>query len=79
MSFRAEWKGEEIEVSFTADAERNDYGVPRSPVWYDANPNTIKIETLTILGTDVDPDTLYKAFPKLADAIHALTEEVKFS
>lgn len=44
--------GEEIEVTFTARMVKTDYGVERSPVWYE--PEDIEIEEVVILGTAVD-------------------------
>lgn len=76
MSVAATYNGEEIEVGFTAETERNDYGVPGSPVWYSVDPDSIKVHALAILGLDVD----IAALPKdLQDAIYALADEVEFA
>jgi len=76
MSVTATYNGEEVDVVFIAETERNDYGVPGSPVWYEVNPDSIKIDALSILGLDVD----IAALPKdLQDAIYALADEVEFA
>lgn len=67
----ANWYGNEVEVDFEADMERNDYGVPGSPVWYE--PLDIEIVNLTILGVDVDinklPSDLQNEIYKLGDEV----------
>ena len=75
MTMTATYSGEELNVTFQAQAERCDYGVPNSPVWYEVNPDSIEILTLDILGFDVDPRVLPK---ELQDAIYALSDEVEF-
>lgn len=66
--------GEEIEVTFTARMVKTDYGVERSPIWYE--PEDIEIDTLSILGVEVDP----KALPKpLIDEIYNLADDLEFS
>ncbi len=69
----AKYNGEEVEVTFTARMVKTDYGVDRSPVWYE--PEDIEIDTLSILGVEVDPKDLPKA---LVEAIHELSDEVEF-
>lgn len=75
MTFTATYSGEELSVTFVAQTERSDYGVPNSPVWDEIRPETIEILHFDILGIDVDFLTLPK---KLQDAIHALSNEVEF-
>lgn len=71
----ATFKGEEIEAHFTADAEMVDLGVPGSPRWPDVIDGSVKIETLEILGLEVNP----KDIPTdLVNAIHALADDVEF-
>jgi len=62
---------ETIEATFVANVEMVDFGVPGSPVWPEVIPETIEIQTLEILGVDVDPTKLptdlYSAILDLAD------------
>jgi hypothetical protein len=58
MEVQATYSGEELSVTFVAQTERSDYGVPNSPVWDEVNPDTIEILTFDILGIDVDPRIL---------------------
>jgi hypothetical protein len=69
------YDGEEMEVHFTAETEKADYGVPRSPVWEEVDPDTVKIASLTILGIDVDPDSLPFV---LRNAIIEISNDVEF-
>jgi hypothetical protein len=75
MTVQATYSGEELSVTFVAQTERSDYGVPNSPVWNEVNPDTIEILTFDILGIDVDPRVLP---PELQNAIFALSNEVEF-
>ena len=75
MTVTATYSGEELNVTFVAQTERSDYGVERSPVWYEVNPDTIEILHFDILGIDVDPRVLPKELQK---AIHELAAEVDF-
>ena len=65
------YSSEDIEVTFSADMERCDYGVARSPVWYEATD--IVIDSLEICGCKVDPKDLpadlVKAIIELADYV----------
>jgi hypothetical protein len=58
MEVQATYSGEELSVTFVAQTERSDYGVPNSPVWDEVNPDTIEILHFDILGIDVDPTHL---------------------
>ena len=75
MTVTATYSGEELNVTFVAQTERSDYGVPNSPVWYEVNPDSIEILNFDILGIDVDPRILP---PELQAAIFALCNEVEF-
>ena len=75
MTMTATYNGEELNVTFVAESEHCDYGVPNSPVWEEVNPDTIEILHFDILGIDVDPRILP---PELQNAIHALSNEVDF-
>lgn len=73
----ATYKGEELEVAFSAYGVLSDYGVDRSPTWIEWED--IEIEELTILGHKVDPkilpDELVEAIRELADDLEFETEE----
>jgi hypothetical protein len=43
MTVQATYSGEELSVTFVAQTERCDYGVPNSPVWDEVNPDSIEI------------------------------------
>ena len=75
MTVTATYSGEELSVTFVAQTERSDYGVPNSPVWDEVNPDSIEILHFDILGIDVDPRILP---PELQAAIFALSNEVEF-
>lgn len=64
MTVRATYHGEEIEVTFTAETERADYGVKGSPVWDEVIDSTVEVYTLAILGVDIDLDELPKLIQK---------------
>jgi len=53
---KATYYGEDFDVTFTANTERSDYGVPGSPVWYEIVD--VGIDRVAFLGVDVDPKTL---------------------
>jgi len=73
MAVTGTFTGSEIEVSFRAQTERTDYGVPGSPVWNEIDPDTIEVFNLTILGHDVNIDDLPEAIRK---AIIDLIDEI---
>jgi len=75
MSASATYRGEEIEVSFTAETERTDYGVPGSPVWDEIDPTTIRVSSIEILGVDVKLSTLPE---DLRDAIRGLADGLEW-
>lgn len=75
MTVSATYHGEEIEVSFTAETERTDYGVPGSPVWDEIDPTTIRVSSIEILGVDVKLSTLPK---ELQDAILGLADGLEW-
>ncbi len=64
MTVTATYYGEEIEVTFTAQTERADYGVPGSPVWDEVIDSTVEVYTLSILGVDITLDELPKPIQK---------------
>jgi hypothetical protein len=60
-----------IWVTFESEGQMTDYGVPRSPVWWE--PTEIEVQSLYILGEQQDFDTLsaevQSAILSLADNI----------
>jgi hypothetical protein len=71
MTASATYRGEEIEVSFTAETERTDFGVPGSPVWDEIDPTSIRVASIEILVCDVRLETLPQ---DLQDAILGLAD-----
>lgn len=69
----AKWEGEELEVVFSCEWELCDYGVPRSPVWYE--PTNIRIDDVVLLGWSVDIKKLPEGVLK---ELYCLSEEVEF-
>lgn len=74
MTVSATYHGEEMTVSFTAETERTDYGVPGSPVWDEIDPTTIRVSSLEILGVEIKiisqlPLDLENAILGLADGL----------
>jgi len=55
---KATYSGEDFDVTFTANTERSDYGVPGSPVWYEIID--VEVVGVEIMGVEVDPKTLPK-------------------
>ena len=75
MTVTATYYGEEVEVTFIAQTERSDYGVPGSPVWDEVIDSTIEVYTLSILGVDIALDELPKPIQK---QILNLADECEF-
>lgn len=50
------YTGEELEATFSARYERNDLGVPGSPVWYETTDHDL--EEVVILGVKVPVKSL---------------------
>ena len=73
MTKQGTFSGSEITVSFTAETEKADYGVPGSPVWDEIDPDTIEVTALEILGVDVNIDDLPA---DLQSALLALIDEI---
>lgn len=59
-----------VEAVVSARWVRNDYGVPGSPVWYEAED--LDVESLCINGVDMMPNEAEAKFGK--DAVNALWE-----
>jgi len=49
---------DDMEITFEAEFERGDYGVPGSPVWDEIKD--VEVIGVAIRGHDVDPKTLPK-------------------
>lgn len=75
MKHSANYRGGEISAFFTAEATLNDYGVWGSPRWWEVDERTVEINSLEILGVDVDPSQLP---PSLQTAILDLADECDF-
>lgn len=56
----AKYSGEEIEVEYSCRLEKSDYGVRGSPVWDEVED--LEIETVTILGVEIDHKKLGEEF-----------------
>lgn len=61
-------------VSFTAETELTDFGVPGSPVWDEIDPTSIRVASIEILGVEVKrladlPKELQDAILGLADGL----------
>lgn len=75
MTLSAKYRGEEIEVYFSAESEMTDFGVPNSPRFEEIRTETIRVDMVEILGVYVRMSELPE---KLQDAICALHTEVDF-
>jgi hypothetical protein len=71
MIATATYESDDLRVTFVCQMERADYGVPRSPSWWEPVHETAEIDELEILGVSVDPAALPK---DLRDAIYGLTD-----
>lgn len=71
----AKYDSGDVEVTFTAQTEKADYGVPGSPVWDDILTDTIEVEDVTILGVSVPMKDMW---PPLRRAIEELSDEVEW-
>ena len=74
MTVLATYRGGEMTVSFTAETERTDFGVPGSPVWDEIDPTSIRVASIEILGVEVKrladlPEELQDAILGLADGL----------
>jgi hypothetical protein len=75
MTVCAKYETDDLEIHYTAETERNDYGVPGSPVWYEVNPDTVNVLSINILGVDVR----LKDLPTdLQNAILSLSTDLDF-
>jgi len=62
MSLTATVETDDMEITFEAEFERGDYGVPGSPVWDEIKD--VEVVDVAIWGHDVDPKTLPKGLIK---------------
>lgn len=70
----ATYQSEDIEVSFSAQTERSDYGVSGSPKWDEITDVTI--EAVKICGVEV---ALRDLPMPLRNALHDLSEGLEFA
>lgn len=75
MKFTGTYESEDLRVGFVADGMKCDYGVPRSPEWWDIDENTIEVEYVEILGITMD---LSKLPSDLMDRLYDLYDDVTF-
>lgn len=75
MTVTAKYCSDDIEVHFSAQTERCDYGVPGSPVWDEVDPDTVTIDSVEILGVEVALSDLPLT---LRNALYQLYYEVDF-
>lgn len=74
--FRATYTSGDLTINFRADGEKNDYGVPGSPVWWDVNPDSIVIDSIEIMGHTVP----LKSLPtELQKDLYECSGEVEFT
>jgi hypothetical protein len=58
MTITATTETEDMVITYEAETERSDYGVPGSPVWYEIVD--VEVVGVEIMGVEVDPKTLPK-------------------
>lgn len=69
----AVWSGEELQVTFSATPQEEDYGVPGSPTW--TVPEDICVEEVKLFGTTID----FKTLPEeLQNYISSLAEDFEW-
>ena len=74
MSQTRTWEVEEVTVVFEASFEKADYGVPRSPTWWEMTD--LRMVSVTVLGVDLPISSLT---PELKTTIEALHEELDWA
>lgn len=57
----------EITARVDCEMERSDYGVPRSPVFYEPNPDTFEVSGLEVYGHGVDINALPKNLKEMIE------------
>ena len=75
MTRTAKYASDDIEIDYTAETDIEDYGVPGSPTWEVVKDSTIDVQSITILGVDVNVMSLPK---DLRDAIHSMCDGLEF-
>ena len=75
MTVTAKYASDDIEIDYVAETETDSYGVHNSPTWEAVIDKTIEVQTLTILGVDVNVMSLPK---DLRDAIHSMCDGLEF-
>jgi hypothetical protein len=69
------YNGDDVQVCFSCEMERDRSDIHGVPDTWDVNPDTVKVLTVTILGLDVQLSSLPA---DLQDAICGLYTEVEF-
>lgn len=70
--FIGTYETEDIKIQLSCDGEETDYGVPRSPVFWEPNLDTIRIDSIELFGEELPVDRLPE---RLKDAILSLDVE----
>ena len=68
MSQTRTWEGEEVTVVFEASFVKADYGVPRSPTWWEMSDLTMV--SVEILGIDMPISSLTPELKTKLEALH---------
>lgn len=67
----------EVTARVDCEMERNDYGVPGSPVWYEPNPDTLEISNIAFEDVNISVDNLPKDVQDLIEEMAAETALAK--
>lgn len=68
MSQTRTWEGEEVTIVFEASFEKADYGVPRSPTWWEMSDLTMV--SVEILGINMPIESLTPELKTTLEALH---------
>jgi hypothetical protein len=52
----------ELNIELSAIAHKTDYGVARSPIWWEIDDSSIEIESIEFYGETYTPQSFKKAF-----------------
>ncbi len=69
------YTSEDVELTFSANMIRADYGVPGSPSWDE--PEDVELDAVAIFGVPVDVKALREHFPALHSEIMARSYEIE--
>ena len=74
MSQTRTWEGKEVTIVFEADFVKTDYGVPRSPTWWEMTD--LRMVSVTVLGVDLPISSIT---PELKTTLEELHEDLEWS